>query len=110
MVGGEINRAVVSALRQQYDLDRANVKFKDVSLPEARRAVDARSVDALLLVIPLTPKYLSLARGLFPQNPKSQPGLLIPIESADAIAEKSSRLRKFRRPERYAQRFAGSPG
>lgn len=86
VVGGEINRAVVNALRQQYDLDRANVKFKDVSLPEARQAVDSRSVDALLLVIPLTPKYLSLARSLFPQNPKSLP-VLIPVEAAGAIAE-----------------------
>ncbi|MCK1281089.1 ABC transporter substrate-binding protein [Bradyrhizobium sp. 61] len=86
VVGGEINRAVVNALRQQYDLDRANVKFKDVSLPEARQAVDSGSVDALLLVIPLTPKYLSLARSLFPQNPKSLP-VLIPVEAAGAIAE-----------------------
>jgi TRAP-type uncharacterized transport system substrate-binding protein len=98
VVGGEINRSVVDALRQQYDLDRANVKFKDVSLLEARQAVDARSVDALLLVIPLAPKYLSLARSLFPQNPKSLP-VLIPIESADAIAESHRAYESFDVPK-----------
>lgn len=98
VVGGEINRSVVNALRQQYDLDRANVKFKDVSLLEARQAVDARSVDALLLVIPLTPKYLALARSLFPQYPKSQP-VLIPIESADAIAESHRAYESFDVPK-----------
>ncbi|OKO87845.1 C4-dicarboxylate ABC transporter substrate-binding protein [Bradyrhizobium sp. NAS80.1] len=98
VVGGEINRSVVNALRQQYDLERANVKFRDLSLPEARQAVDARSVDALLLVIPLTPKYLSLARSLFPQNMKSQP-VLIPIESADAIAESHRAYESFDVPK-----------
>ncbi|WP_050426303.1 TAXI family TRAP transporter solute-binding subunit [Bradyrhizobium tropiciagri] len=98
VVGGEINRAVVDALRQQYDLDRANVKFKDVSLPEARRAVESKSVDALLLVIPLTPKYLSLARSLFPQNSKSLP-VLIPIEAAGAIAESHRAYESFDVPK-----------
>ncbi|NEV01326.1 TAXI family TRAP transporter solute-binding subunit [Bradyrhizobium uaiense] len=98
VVGGEINRAVVNALRQQYDLDRANVKFKDVSLPEARQVVDSRSVDALLLVTPLTQKYLSLARSLFPQTPKSKP-VLIPIESADAIVESHRAYQSFDVPK-----------
>jgi TRAP-type uncharacterized transport system substrate-binding protein len=98
VVGGEANRAVVNALRQQYDLDRANVKFRDLSLPEARPAVDTRSVDALLLVIPLTQKYLSLARSLFPQNPKSQP-VLIPIEAAGAIAENHRAYESFDVPK-----------
>ncbi|MFQ3457996.1 TAXI family TRAP transporter solute-binding subunit [Bradyrhizobium sp. UFLA01-814] len=98
VVGGEINRAVVNALRQQYDLDRANVKFRDVSLLEARQAVDSTSVDALLLVIPLTAKYLSLARSLFPQNPKSQP-VLIPVEAAGAIAESHRAYESFDVPK-----------
>jgi TRAP-type uncharacterized transport system substrate-binding protein len=98
VVGGEANRAVVDALRQQYDLDRANVKFRDLSLPEARQAVDTKSVDALLLVIPLTQKYLSLARSLFPQNPKSQP-VLIPIEAAGAIAENHRAYESFDVPK-----------
>jgi hypothetical protein len=74
------------------------VEFKDVSLLEARQAVDARSIDALLLVIPLTPKYLALARSLFPQYPKSQP-VLIPIESADAIAENHRAYESFDVPK-----------
>jgi TRAP-type uncharacterized transport system substrate-binding protein len=98
VVGGEINRAVANALRQQYDLDRANVTFRDVPLLEARQAVSSRSVDALLLVIPLTEKYLALARGLFSQNPKSLP-VLIPIEAAGAIAESHRAYESFDVPK-----------
>lgn len=94
VVGGEINRTVVDALRQEYDLDRAKVTFKDIPAPDARRAIASGSVDVLLLVLPLTEKYLALARSLFPQNAKSQP-VLIPIESAGAIAESHRAYESF---------------
>jgi len=98
VVGGQINRGVVDALRQEYDLDRAKVTFKDIAAPDARRAIASRSVDALLLVIPLTEKYLALARGLFPQNAKSGP-VLIPMESAGAIAESHRAYESFDVPK-----------
>jgi TRAP-type uncharacterized transport system substrate-binding protein len=98
VVGGGINRTVVDAIRQEYDLDRANVTFRDVSPLDARQAVGSRSVDALLLVMPLTEKYLALARGLFPQNRKSLP-VLIPIESAGAIAESHRAYESFDVPK-----------
>jgi TRAP-type uncharacterized transport system substrate-binding protein len=86
VVGGEINHGVVEVLKKEYDLGRANVTFKDITPADARRAVQAKEVAALLLVVPLNEKYLSLVRGLFREGPNLSP-VLIPIDSAGAIAD-----------------------
>ena len=98
VVGGEMNRKVVGVLTQEYDLGRANVTFRNLAPAETRRALDAREVRAILLVVPLTEKYLTLVRGLFPQNPKTAP-VLIPIEAAGAIAEKQRAYESFDIPK-----------
>jgi TRAP-type uncharacterized transport system substrate-binding protein len=98
VVGGEINRKVVGVLTQEYDLGRANVTFRNLAPAETRRALDEREVRAILLVVPLTEKYLTLVRGLFPQNPKTAP-VLIPIEAAGAIAEKQRAYESFDVPK-----------
>ena len=98
VVGGEINRKVVGVLTQEYGLDRANVTFRNLAPAETRRALDAREVRAILLVVPLAEKYLTLLRGLFPQNPKTAP-VLIPIEAAGAIAEKQRAYESFDVPK-----------
>ena len=59
--------------------------FKDIALPDVRRAID-KEVNALLIVIPLAEKYLSLLRGFFQQSAKSSP-VLIEINSAGAITK-----------------------
>jgi TRAP-type uncharacterized transport system substrate-binding protein len=86
VVGGEINRKVVDVLTREYDLTKAGVTFKNIAPADARRAIEAKEVNAILVVIPLTEKYLTLVRNLFPQNGKANP-VLIPIESAGAIAQ-----------------------
>ena len=98
VVGGEINRKIVGVLTQEYDLGRANVTFRDLAPAETRRALDAKEVRAILLVVPLAEKYLMLLRGLFPQNSKSAP-VLIPIEAAGAIAEKQRAYESFDIPK-----------
>ena len=70
VVGGEMNRKVVSILTDEYDLGRANVTFRNLAPADTRRALDAKEVRAILVVVPLAEKYLTLLRGLFPQNPK----------------------------------------
>ncbi|MEA2884936.1 MAG: hypothetical protein QOH32_4192 [Bradyrhizobium sp.] len=105
VVAGDTNRKLVSVLTNEYDLGRANVKFRDVAPADARRALESKEVRAVLVVVPLTEKYLSLVRGLFPQNTKA--GLvLIPIESAGAIAEKDKAYESFDVPKGT---FRGSP-
>jgi TRAP-type uncharacterized transport system substrate-binding protein len=84
VVGGVANSKIVDVLSKEYGLDRAKV-FKDIALSDARRAIQSKEVSALLIVIPLAEKYLSLLRGLVQQGPKALP-VLIPIDSAAAIA------------------------
>ena len=98
VVGGEMNRKVVSALTDEYDLGRANVTFRNLAPADTRRALEAKEVRAVLIVVPLAEKYLALLRGLFPQNPKTAP-VLIPIEAAGAIAEKHRAYESFDVPK-----------
>jgi TRAP-type uncharacterized transport system substrate-binding protein len=85
VIGGDVNAKLVDILSKEYGLVRAKV-FKDVTLADARRALQSKEIGALLVVMPLSEKYLSLVRGLFQQGPKSLP-VLVGIESAGAIAQ-----------------------
>jgi TRAP-type uncharacterized transport system substrate-binding protein len=98
VVGGEINHGVVEALKKEYDLGHANVVFKDLAPADTRRAVQAKEVAALLLVVPLNEKYLSLVKGLFREGPNLSP-VLIPIDSAGAIADVKGPYESFDIPK-----------
>jgi TRAP-type uncharacterized transport system substrate-binding protein len=98
VVGGEINHRLVDNLKKEYDLGPANVTFKDLAPADVRRAVQAKEVSALLLVAPLTERYLSLLRGLFRENQNSSP-VLIPIDSAGAIADVDHAYESFDIPK-----------
>lgn len=98
VIGGEINRKIVSVLSDEYGLGRANVTFRDLQLADARRALDAKEVRAILAVVPLAERYLALLRGLFLQTPKSAP-VLIPVDAAGAIAEKQRAYESFDVPK-----------
>lgn len=98
VVGGEANSKVVDVLTRQYDLVRMKVVFKNLDLPDVRQAVQSRQVSALLVVIPLTQKYLSLVKGFFPQNSKTPP-VLIAIESAAPIADANRAYEGFDVPK-----------
>jgi hypothetical protein len=97
VIGGDANSKIVDVLSKEFGLDRAKV-FKDIALPDARRALQSKEVSALLIVIPLAEKYLSLVRGVFQQSPKASP-VLIPIESAGAIAEAERAYESFDIPK-----------
>ncbi|MDB5603965.1 MAG: TRAP-type uncharacterized transport system substrate-binding protein [Bradyrhizobium sp.] len=97
VIGGDANTRVVDVLSKEYGLDRAKV-FKDIALPDARRAIQSKEVSALLVVIPLAEKYLSLVRGFFQQGTKALP-VLIPIDSAGAIAEAERAYESFDIPK-----------
>src|SRR3984893_10014298 len=97
VIGGDANSKIVDVLSKEFGLDRAKV-FKDIALPDARRALQSKEVGALLVVIPLSERYLSLLRGFFQQGPKALP-VLIPIESAGAIAEAERAYESFDIPK-----------
>src|SRR5215469_5620382 len=98
VIGPKTNQKVISVLTKAYGLDRAGVTFKDLAPPDVRRALDSKEVRVLLIVVPLTEKYLSLVRGLFPQNAKAAP-VLIPVENAGAIAEEEHAYESFDIPK-----------
>src|ERR1700675_3659285 len=96
-IGGDANARIVDVLSKEYGLDRAKV-FKDIPLSDARRAIQSKEVAALLIVIPLAEKYLWLVRDIFQHGPKALP-VLIPIESAGAIAEAERAYESFDVPK-----------
>jgi TRAP-type uncharacterized transport system substrate-binding protein len=97
VIGGEVNSKLVDVLSKEYGLARAKV-FKDVAIADARRALQSKEISVLLIVIPLSEKYLSLVRGFFQQGPKSLP-VLIGIDSAGAIAEAQRAYESFDIPK-----------
>jgi TRAP-type uncharacterized transport system substrate-binding protein len=98
VAGGEINHGVVEALKKEYDLTHANVTFKDIAPVDARRVMQAKEVAALIVVTPLTDKYLSLVKGLFREGPNSAP-VLIPIDAAGAITDTKGPYESFDIPK-----------
>jgi TRAP-type uncharacterized transport system substrate-binding protein len=97
VIGGDANTKIVDVLSKAYGLDRVKV-FKDLALPDARQAIQSKEVAALLVVIPLAEKYLSLVRGFFQQGPKALP-VLVPIDSAGAIAGSERAYESFDVPK-----------
>src|SRR6202011_2725987 len=97
VIGGVANSKIVDVLSKEFGLDRDKV-FKDVALPDARRAIQSKEVSALLIVIPLAEKYLSLVRCVFQLGPKALP-VLISIDSAGAIAETERAYESFDVPK-----------
>ena len=85
--------------------DRAKVQFKDLTLGDIPQALKSKQVSALLVVMPITEKYLGMLRNLFPRNGKSNP-TLIPIESAEAIAAVTKYYESYDLPKGTLQ---GSP-
>src|SRR5437773_2884645 len=97
VIGAEANSRLVDVLSKEYGLVRAKA-FKDVTLVDARHALQSKEISALLVVIPLSQKYLSLVRGFFKQGPKALP-VLISIDSAGAIAEAERAYESFDVPK-----------
>jgi hypothetical protein len=98
VVGGVTNAKIVDVLTKEYDLAGAKVVFKNLALTDVRQAIQSKQVSALLVVIPLAEKYLSLVRGFFQLDHKKVP-VLIPIESAGAIAENERAFESFDVPK-----------
>ena len=97
VIGGDANAKIADVLSKEYGLDRQKT-FKDIPLTDARRAIQSKEVAAVLVVIPLAQKYLSLVRGFSQQGPKALP-ILIAIDSAAAIAETERAYESFDVPK-----------
>jgi TRAP-type uncharacterized transport system substrate-binding protein len=98
VIGAETNQKLIKVLTDEYDLTRAGVTFKPLAPADARKAFETKEVRAILVVMPLTEKYLSLLRGIFPHTAKAGP-VMIAVESAGAIAEKEGAYESFDVPK-----------
>lgn len=98
VIGADANAGIVDVLKKTYNLVQAKVQFRSVTAADARQALQSKEIGALLVVIPLTEKYLSQVRALFPQSAKKFP-VLIPIDSAGAIAETNRAYESFDVPK-----------
>jgi TRAP transporter TAXI family solute receptor len=105
VVAGEVNQKVVEALTGEYGLDSAKTHFKDLAPTDIPRALKSKQVSALLVVMPITGKYLTMLRNVFPKSAKQKP-VLIPIESAGAIAAVTKYYQSYDLPKGTIQ---GSP-
>ena len=98
VIGGDANRRMVETLEREYELRHGKVVFRDLTIPEAEPALASKKIHALLVVTPLSEKYLSLIKGLFPQAGKKQLGL-VAIESADAIENVAKMYESYELPK-----------
>jgi TRAP-type uncharacterized transport system substrate-binding protein len=105
VVGGEINQKVVEALSKEYDLERVKTHFKNLGVADIAPALKAKQVAALLVVMPISERYLGMLRNLFPRTGKQKPAL-VPIESAGAIAAVAKYYQSYDLPKGTVQ---GSP-
>lgn len=97
VIGGEVNSKILDVLSKDYGLDRSST-FKEVTPAGAQRALQSKEISALLVVMPLSHKYLALVRGLFQQGPKSST-VLMSIDSAAAIAQAERAYESFDVPK-----------
>jgi TRAP transporter TAXI family solute receptor len=86
VIAGPVNQKLTAAIVKAYDLDRAKVIFKDISSPsDALQALQSKQIHALLVVMPISEKYLGMLRDVLPRSAKMKLGL-VPIDLAGAIA------------------------
>jgi len=94
----QANRSLIEALSREYDFTAAKVRVKDLTAADAQQAFRTRQVNALLVVTPISEKYLSLLRGIFAGQPTRRPQL-VPIESAEAIAASAQAYESYELPK-----------
>lgn len=98
VIAADVNRQVISALNKAYDLDRAKVIFKNLAPGDVSQALQSKQVQALLVVVPISEKYLGMLRDALPRVAKSKPGL-VAIEQAGAIAADTRAYESFDLPK-----------
>ena len=98
VISADTNRQVIAAITKEYALESAKVSFKNLTPPEVPQAFQTKQIQALLVVLPLSEKYIAMLRDIFPRNAKAAMGL-VPIESAGAIEEVSPPFKSYELPK-----------
>ena len=98
VLANEINGRLVDAIDKVYDLTKGRARIRNLSMTELPKAVQAKQIQALLVVMPLTEKYLAMLRDLAPKGGKQSLRLLA-IDSAEAIAAVHSSYESYELPK-----------
>ena len=80
------------------DAPEATDPIRHLTLAEIPQALKSKQVDALLVVMPLTEKYLTMLRNFIPKAGKLNP-TVVPIESAGAIAAVTRYYQSYELPK-----------
>jgi TRAP transporter TAXI family solute receptor len=98
VISADTNRQVIAAITKEYALEAAKVSFKNLTPSEVPQAFQMKQIQALLVVLPLSEKYIVMLRDIFPRNAKAPLGL-VPIESAGAIEAVSPPFKSYELPK-----------
>ena len=98
VISADTNRQVIAAITKEYALEAAKVSFKNLTPSEVPQAFQMKQIQALLVVLPLSEKYIVMLRDIFPRNAKAPLGF-VPIESAGAIEEVSPPFKSYELPK-----------
>ena len=98
VIAANMNGPIIAAVSKAYEFDRAKVVFKDLAPNDVAQALQAKQVHALMVVMPISEKYVGMLRDVFPRSAKSKPGL-IAIEQAGAIAADARAYESFDLPK-----------
>jgi TRAP transporter TAXI family solute receptor len=85
VIGGQINQTVTAIIAREYEFEKNKTRFRYLLPVEAAPAVNLKQVQALLVVTPLSERYIARVREILARGPKGKV-TLVPIESAGAIA------------------------
>ena len=105
VVLADVNRRLVDTLSREYDLAQSHVKFTDVPPNDVPEAFKRHRIEALLVAMPVSPKYMARLRSALPKSRSGSAGL-IAIDSAGAIAASNLYYESYDLP---AGTLLGSP-
>ena len=86
VIGLNVNQRMISAAFSEYELDKAKITLNDIAVADVAQAFRSKHISAVIVVTPLTTRYVSLMRNFF-QNFAQSKVQLIGIEDAGAIAD-----------------------
>ena len=98
LIGLTMNQQLVAAIAKAYDLDRTKVVFKDTAPKDAAQTLQSKQVQALLVVMPVSEKYLGMLRDIFPRSAKLKPGLIL-LDLAGAVAASARAYESYDLPK-----------
>ena len=105
VVGGQINQTVTAVIAREYEFEKNRTRFRYLLPVEAGPAVQLKQVQALLIVMPLSEKYIARVREILQRSLRGKV-TLVPIESAGAIASLNKAFESYEVPKGIVR---GSP-